>query len=111
MRRGDVTSDEKLTHPGESIRSIKNLSPVEYCSQYHFRVTTKRVMQLPTIIFLLDRRKVLVDFKVHQDGSGFNGNTVLFSSFLVSANHMSPALAEAMMPAFETEESVKGDFP
>ena len=34
-----------------------------------------------------------------------------FSSSLVSVNRMSPAFAEAMIPAFETNESVRVDFP
>ena len=34
-----------------------------------------------------------------------------FSSGLVSVNRTSPVLAEAMIPAFETRESVKVDFP
>jgi len=34
-----------------------------------------------------------------------------FSSGLVSVNRTSPAFAEAMIPAFETRESVKVDFP
>ena len=34
-----------------------------------------------------------------------------FSSSLVSVNRMSPAFDEAMIPAFETSESVKVDFP
>lgn len=34
-----------------------------------------------------------------------------FSSSRVSVNRMSPALADAMIPAFETRESVKVDFP
>ena len=33
------------------------------------------------------------------------------SSSLVSVNRISPAFAEAMMPAFETKESVRVDFP
>lgn len=34
-----------------------------------------------------------------------------FSSSLVSVKRMSPAFAEAMIPAFETRESVRVDFP
>ena len=34
-----------------------------------------------------------------------------FSSSLVSVNRISPALAEAIIPAFETRESVSVDFP
>ena len=34
-----------------------------------------------------------------------------FSSSLVSVNRMSPAFDEAMIPAFETSESVRVDFP
>ena len=34
-----------------------------------------------------------------------------FSSGLVSVNRTSPAFAEAIIPAFETSESVKVDFP
>jgi hypothetical protein len=33
------------------------------------------------------------------------------SSFLVSVNLVSPALAPAMIPAFDTRESVRVDFP
>jgi len=34
-----------------------------------------------------------------------------FSSSLVSVNRTSPAFAEAIIPAFETSESVRVDFP
>jgi len=34
-----------------------------------------------------------------------------FSSSLVSVNRISPAFAEAIIPAFETRESVNVDFP
>lgn len=34
-----------------------------------------------------------------------------FSSSRVSVNRISPALDEAMIPAFETRESVRVDFP
>ena len=34
-----------------------------------------------------------------------------FSSSLVSVNRMSPALAAAIIPAFDTRESVRVDLP
>lgn len=93
------------------------------CSDSKSKLTLGLLLDLSNII--------LVKGEVHRDGSGLDGDTtinlvltILFVSILpfffpseqiityrVSVNRISPALEEAMIPALETRESVRVDFP
>ena len=75
-RRAAVTSEEKSTCPGESIRLIKNSLP-EIKSKIKCRGSEERRYAL-TLSLLLDGTDiVLVYLEVHGDGGGLDRDTAL----------------------------------
>merc|ERR1740139_2014825 len=88
-RRAAVTSDEKSTWPGESIRLIRNSSPSEASGSL-------------TCGSILKNSEMPVDLMVMQRSC---------SSWRVSVRRVSPADDAAMIPAAATSESVRVDLP
>jgi len=94
-RRAAVTSLEKSTCPGESIKLIKKpFSPLSRWSGF--------VMNTRSLSSSSKNIEMAVDLIVMQRSC---------SSFLVSVKRVSPALALAIIPALDTRESVSVDFP
>lgn len=86
-----MTSEEKSTCPGESMRLIKNSVPSVFCLMAPTSsLSTSKYIEIAVDLIVIPRS---------------------FSSSLVSVNRMSPAFAEAMIPAFDTRESVRVDLP
>ena len=106
-RRAAVTSEEKSTCPGESIKLIKNSSP-KLISGYEGKGEDKK---LPSVFCLIAAISSSLTRKYMEIAVDLIVIPRAFSSSLVSVNRVSPALDEAIIPAFETRESVKVDFP
>merc|ERR1711884_616106 len=97
-RRAAVTSEEKSTWPGESIKLIKNPHSSEPSAFLAFSCLQK-ARSLGSISKYME---MAVDLMVMH---------LSCSSFLVSVALVSPALEAAMMPALATRESVRVDLP
>ena len=91
-RRAAVTSDEKSTWPGESIRLIKNSFPSTFWG------ISLRSSSSVNVAY----SEIAVDLIVIHRSC---------SSCRVSVNRASPAFAAEIIPARWTSESVRVDFP
>merc|ERR1719237_1541738 len=92
-RRAAVTSLEKSTWPGESIKLIRKPSSLEPS----FFLEMGCLMKARSFWSILKNMEMAVDLMVMQRSC---------SSFLVSVALVSPAFEAAMIPALETRESV-----
>lgn len=64
------------------------------------------------ILALLNEVQVVLGELIEEgDGSGLDGDAALLLILRVSVKRVSPARAEAMMPALHTRESVNVDLP
>ena len=107
-----MTSDEKSTCPGESIKLIKNSFPGEKNKISWLNNYPRNIQQnVPTVFCLIAERSSLSTSKYMEIAVDLMVIPRSFSSSLVSVNRISPAFAEAIIPAFETRESVSVDFP
>ena len=91
-RRAAVTSDEKSTWPGESIKLIKKSFPSTFWG----------ISLISSSSDIWAYKEMAVDLIVMHRSC---------SSFRVSVKRASPALAAEMIPARWTRESVRVDFP
>src|SRR6266850_4005611 len=115
-RRAAVTSEEKSTCPGESIRLIRNSLPKGVDKRmwvWHENTAqgTYEECIAPSVFCLMEGISALSISKYIDMAVDLMVIPRSFSSSLVSVYRTSPALAEAMIPAFETSESVRVDFP
>merc|ERR1711970_700905 len=97
-RRAAVTSLEKSTWPGESIKLMRK--PGSWVPS--FFLETGCLMKARSFSSMLKNMEMAVDLMVMHRSC---------SSFLVSVALVSPAFEAAMMPALETRESVRVDLP
>lgn len=111
-RRAAVTSEEKSTCPGESIKLIKNSVPVKD-SMVSRRAYGHDNMRgtLPSVACLMSSKSSFSSSKNMEIAVDLMVIPRSCSSARVSVARASPARELAMIPALDNRESVKVDLP